>query len=315
MTEAELRQKVVSVMQGFIGCKVSNGTHKKIIDLYNAHKPLARGYTVKYTDAWCATTVSVASIQAGLTDIIPTECGCGQMIELFKKLGSWQESDYYRPLPGDIIFYDWQDTGSGDNKGWPDHVGIVEKVAGNIITAIEGNNSNSVARRNIAINGRYIRGYGVPKYSSKATKETVVNSSGLLSVGDTIIFIGSKQHISSYSGASEKSAKACTAKVTAISSGKAHPYHIVGVGVYGWVDAKDIDGVTSSSVIKVGDIVQYTGKVHYSSSYAGAKGTSCKSGEAKVTAINKNGSHVYHLKHTGKGCTVYGWVDAKDILK
>ena len=48
MTENELRSKVVSIAQSYIGCKESDGSHKKIIDLYNSHKPLARGYAVKY---------------------------------------------------------------------------------------------------------------------------------------------------------------------------------------------------------------------------------------------------------------------------
>ena len=171
MTEQELRGTVVSVMQSWIGRKEANGTHKEIIDIYNAHKPLARGYKVKYTDAWCATAVSAAAIVAGLTDIIPTECGCSAMIELFKKLGSWQESDSYKPLPGDYIFYDWQDGtnyATTDNTGAPDHVGIVEKVTGVTITVIEGNYSDSVKRRILAVNGRYIRGYGVPNYAAKA---------------------------------------------------------------------------------------------------------------------------------------------------
>ena len=43
MTEKELRAKVVSIAEGFLGCKESDGSHKKIIDLYNSHKPLARG--------------------------------------------------------------------------------------------------------------------------------------------------------------------------------------------------------------------------------------------------------------------------------
>ena len=168
MTEMQVRQKIVGVMQGWVGRKEANGTHKEIIDIYNAHRPLARGYKVKYTDAWCATTVSAAAIVAGMTDIIPTECGCSAMIELFKKLGCWQENDAYRPAPGDFIFYDWQDSGAGDNRGAPDHVGMVEKVVGSTITVIEGNYSNSVKRRTIKVNGRYIRGYGLPKYSSKA---------------------------------------------------------------------------------------------------------------------------------------------------
>lgn len=169
MTEQEMRAKVVSIAQSYIGCNERDGSHKKIIDLYNSHKPLARGYAVKYTDAWCSTFASAVAIQAGLTGIIPTECGCGKHIELFKKLGSWQENDAYVPSPGDYIFYDWQDSGVGDNKGAADHVGIVEKVAGNTITVIEGNYSNAVKRRTLAVNGRYIRGYGVPKYGDGAT--------------------------------------------------------------------------------------------------------------------------------------------------
>ena len=85
MTEKELRQSYVNAAVSYLGCKESNGSHKKIIDLYNSHKPLARNYAVKYTDSWCATFVSAMAIKTGLTDIIPTECGCGQMIQLFQK--------------------------------------------------------------------------------------------------------------------------------------------------------------------------------------------------------------------------------------
>ncbi len=44
MTEMQVRQKIVGVMQGWVGRKEANGTHKEIIDIYNAHRPLARGY-------------------------------------------------------------------------------------------------------------------------------------------------------------------------------------------------------------------------------------------------------------------------------
>lgn len=168
MTEKELRAKVVSIAESYIGCKESDGSHKKIIDLYNSHKPLARGYKVKYTDAWCSTFASAVAIKAGLTDIIPTECGCGKHIALFKKLGRWQENDAHIPSAGDYVFYDWQDKGAGDCAGEPDHVGIVVYVVGNNMKVIEGNISNAVGYRTMKVNGRYIRGYGVPDYASKA---------------------------------------------------------------------------------------------------------------------------------------------------
>ena len=171
MTETQIRQKVVNQAKSWLGCKESDGSHRKIIDLYNSHKPLARSYAVKYTDAWCATFVSATSIACGYTDIMPTECGCGKMIELYQKLGRWEENDAYKPEPGDVVFYDWDDNGVGDNKGASDHVGIVEKVVGTTITVIEGNCSNSVKRREIQVNGRYIRGYGLPAFEKKATKE------------------------------------------------------------------------------------------------------------------------------------------------
>lgn len=164
------RSKVVEQIKAWIGYNESDGSHKKIIDIYNSHKPLARGYAVKYTDEWCATTVSAVAIKLGYTKIIPTECSCTKMIELLKKIGAWQENDAYKPEPGDILFYDWDDIGKGDNKNGPDHVGIVEKVSGNTITVIEGNYSQSVKRRQIPVNGKYIRGYGVPKYDAEPAK-------------------------------------------------------------------------------------------------------------------------------------------------
>ena len=43
MTEQQLRQKVVNTARGWLGRRESDGSHRAIIDLYNAHKPLARG--------------------------------------------------------------------------------------------------------------------------------------------------------------------------------------------------------------------------------------------------------------------------------
>lgn len=164
--------KIVEQAKAWIGKKESNGTHKAIIDVYNSQKPLPGGYKVKYTDSWCATFVSAVAIKVGYTNIIPTECSCERMIALFKKAGIWIENENRTPQPGEIIFYDWQDSGSGDNKGWSDHVGIVEKVSGGKITVIEGNYSNAVKRRTIAVNGKTIRGYGVPKYDTATSTET-----------------------------------------------------------------------------------------------------------------------------------------------
>ena len=162
--------KVVEQAKSWIGCKESNGTHKKIIDIYNAQKPLPVGYKVKYTDAWCATFASAVFVVLKYHDNVPTECSCPRWITLLKKKGMWVEDESVTPQPGWLLFYDWDDKASNvaaDNTGSPEHVGIVEKVSGGYITVIEGNYSNSVKRRTLSLNGRYIRGYGVPKYDAE----------------------------------------------------------------------------------------------------------------------------------------------------
>lgn len=163
--EAALRLKVVSSAEQWLGSKESDGTHQPIIDLYNSHEPLAQGYTVKYEDNWCATFVSAVAIDQALTDIVPTECGCERQIGLWQSLGRWEEDDNYMPLPGDYIYYAWdEDFSIGDCTGWADHVGIVVGTAGPFIKVIEGNKDDSVTYRIILRGDWQIRGYGLPDY-------------------------------------------------------------------------------------------------------------------------------------------------------
>ncbi len=184
MTEIEVRAKVVAQAVSWLGKKESDGTHKSIIDLYNANTPLARGYAVTYTDAWCATFVSAVGIALGLTDIIPCECSCPQQVALVAALGKWQESDSYVPSAGDVMYYDWDDSGSGDCTGNPDHVGIVTGVTGTQITVIEGNISDAVGYRTMSVGGKYIRGYGCPDYASKATADYTEAVTAIQSLAD-----------------------------------------------------------------------------------------------------------------------------------
>lgn len=168
MTEKELRQKVVSILESWLGYNETNGKYRQIIDLYNSHDPLARGYRVKYSDEWCATTVSAAFIKAGLTAIAPTECGCGEMVKLHQKKGTWVEDNNHVPQPGDIVMYDW-----AGKDGWPDHVGVVVSVSGGTIKIIEGNKDRAVAYRSIPVGWKYIRGYCCPDYASRVTQDAV----------------------------------------------------------------------------------------------------------------------------------------------
>lgn len=168
MTETELRQKVVDTASSWLGTREYSTKHQGMLDIYNAQRPLPRGTRMLSSWPWCAAFVSTVSLQCGLRDIMPTECGCPSMIRLYQELGRWIEDDAYVPSPADVIFYDWQDTGYGDNAGQADHVGIVVACTDGMMTIIEGNCDNAVKLRQIAVNARYIRGYGVPDFASKA---------------------------------------------------------------------------------------------------------------------------------------------------
>lgn len=173
MTVTEIRNKVVETAKRHIGCKEGSNEHHQIIDLFNTVKP--DGWKMTYSAAWCAAFATEVLIEAlGAADakkVAPMSANCDNMIRHAKEMGCWVEDDSYKPKKAEMVLYDWQDTGVGDNKGGADHVGIVEKVNGNTITVIEGNYADMVKRRTLAVNGRYIRGYVCPMYSKIATKK------------------------------------------------------------------------------------------------------------------------------------------------
>lgn len=155
--------KVLGVARSWIGYSESNGKFKEILDVYNSHKPLARGYKLKSTDHWCDGFVSACAIKAGAADIIGTEVGCEKHVAIFKEKGIWIEDGKIKPQVGDIILYNWDDS-TQPNNGASDHIGYVEQVYGNTIVVIEGNMSGKVGRRTINVGWGYIRGFARPKY-------------------------------------------------------------------------------------------------------------------------------------------------------
>lgn len=170
--EAALRVSLVKTAESYLGCREDDGSHRQIIDLYNSHEPLAIGYEVQYTDSWCAAFVSAVAISCELTDIIPTECGCQRQIELFQSLGRWEESDSAIPLPGDLIYYDWNMEDKGECTGWADHVGIVVGTKWPFIKVIEGNRKDSVGYHYVRLNDVQIRGFAKPDYAGFIQENT-----------------------------------------------------------------------------------------------------------------------------------------------
>lgn len=171
MKEIELRKELAETAKEYLGTVSGGDKHAEIVSIYNSIRPLPVGYALKMSDDWCAAFVSAMAAKLKLTDIIPAECSCPRQIKLWQSMGRWEENDAFVPDIGDYIYYDWQDGGSGDNKGNPDHVGIVVSVSGKSISVIEGNVSRSVKYRNITANAKYIRGYGLPNFASRSDEE------------------------------------------------------------------------------------------------------------------------------------------------
>lgn len=160
------RAKIVAVAKSYIGVCGGSSAHADILHYFNSVKPM--GYTAHKSDPWCAEFASACAIQAfgkaTAKKFFPLSAACVYIINKAKDMNIWVESDKYIPEAGDWILYDWDDSGKGDNKGQPDHVGIVEYYKAGYIHVIEGNYGNMVRRRKLRIDGRYIRGFVTPDY-------------------------------------------------------------------------------------------------------------------------------------------------------
>ena len=200
MTGNELRRKVADIINAWDGATRGSAKHLEILNIYNNHKPLARGYRVQVGDAHCATTTSAAYIKAGIAEYTGTECGVGKYVEIAKKKGIWTENDAYTPKVGDACVYDWQDGANyatTDNTGAPDHIGIVTKVGGGTFVVAEGNmNGGKVGKRTMAINGKYIRGFICPNFADIAKKLGGSSSGTATTSGPTIYTVRSGDTLS-----------------------------------------------------------------------------------------------------------------------
>ena len=115
---------------------------------------------------WCACFVSWCANECGYIDtgVIPKFSGCVNGVQWFKDRGQWMDGSA-EPVPGMIIFFDWDNKGSsGPQDGSADHTGIVEKVENGKVYTVEGNTGDSCAERQYTIGHYEVLGYGVPQY-------------------------------------------------------------------------------------------------------------------------------------------------------
>ena len=158
------KNRVIRAASNLVGTSTGSVAHQRMVADYNSVKPLPVGYAVKNTDDWCDVFVTVVFQREGLSYLVGRECGVERHIQIFKKLGIWNEDGTTTPQSGDIITFNW-DKDTQQNDGWADHIGIVERVENGWIHTIEGNSSNGVVRRNTYRVGHgNIRGFARPRY-------------------------------------------------------------------------------------------------------------------------------------------------------
>ena len=158
------KNRVIRAAANLVGTSTGSAAHQRMVADYNSVKPLPVGYAVKNTDDWCDVFVTVVFQREGLSYLVGRECGVERHIQIFKKLGIWNEDGTTTPQSGDIITFNW-DKDTQQNDGWADHIGIVERVENGWIHTIEGNSSNGVVRRNTYRVGHgNIRGFARPRY-------------------------------------------------------------------------------------------------------------------------------------------------------
>ena len=156
-TEAQLKNKVLSVAQNEVGYKGTR-SYSKYGEWYG------------WQGAWCTTFVLWCFNEAGesygvklYANIIPSGGNCNSMISWFQNKGRYHtKSSGYTPKKGDLVFFDWSGNGSAQ------HVGIVKSYSGGTVYTIEGNN-RSMVRECSYPNARAVMGYGNPDWASVAT--------------------------------------------------------------------------------------------------------------------------------------------------
>ena len=134
----------------------------------NNNTPYGKAYGLNY-NPWCMMFVWWCANQVGIdSSIIPKTASCPIAYNWFRNKGQIIKNSNVKK--GDIVFFTW------DNSINADHVGIVEKVEGNIFTTIEGNKNDAVERRRVSTSNLCIYAIARPAYKENSSKKTSNNT-------------------------------------------------------------------------------------------------------------------------------------------
>lgn len=167
MTEKEAVAKLVNWCNGEVGYHESADNWNK----YSEDPRLAKLLGWKpQNEAWCDSFTDEgfivcfgleAASEMTYQPIGKGSAACRYSAQFFKDAGAFVS----KPQVGDVIFF--------YSGGAINHQGIVTGLSGLSITTVEGNSSDGVNRRIYSVNDSRIAGYGRPKWSVVADKESV----------------------------------------------------------------------------------------------------------------------------------------------
>ena len=161
MTLQQAKNHLLSVARGELGA-VERGDN---IHPYAAAMEAAYGWDVQ-GQPWCDVFVDWCFVQAfGLEAagrMTYQRAGafsalCSASAARYRENGAWNSI----PEPGDQVFF--------RRGGSVEHTGLVEKISGVVVSVIEGNSSDAVARRSYVLGSSAIAGYGRPDWSVVAS--------------------------------------------------------------------------------------------------------------------------------------------------
>ena len=160
MTVQEAKNRVIAIARGEVGYTESGvNRHKYAADMAEAY-----GWDVQ-GQPWCDIFVDWCFVKAFGLRLAARMTGqsvgsfsalCSASAARYMEKGAWNTI----PEPGDQAFFR-----SGGEIG---HTGLVETVSGLVVTVIEGNSSDAVARRSYLIGSSALAGFGRPDFSAAA---------------------------------------------------------------------------------------------------------------------------------------------------
>ncbi|WP_170322642.1 CHAP domain-containing protein [Acrocarpospora macrocephala] len=143
--------KLIALLRQEIGYTERPNGHTKFGKWYNNVEQDA-DYS---TQAWCDMFLSWGAHKLGYQEWFGQFAWTVGHARWFREQGAWGD----KPVPGAVVFYDWDGSGSLDGI---DHIGLVTGVDGKEITTIEGNVDGSRVREKSRDQSAVV-GYGYPE--------------------------------------------------------------------------------------------------------------------------------------------------------